>query len=127
MKNARAVDPVIKNHATYGVQWWMWYAELQPESRKAVDGHLQRMLPPNNEWTELRKGTINGVYGLLASLGWWKMAVETSGEISTELDMALSDVAWVLESMTRAGSAKRASPDPEDLEDRAPFKKARAE
>ncbi len=61
VKNGRATDPVIKAPDTFGIQWWMWYAELQPESRKGIEGHLQRVPPENNEWTELRKGTINGV------------------------------------------------------------------
>ncbi|KAF4568592.1 hypothetical protein EYR40_004151 [Pleurotus pulmonarius] len=114
VKNARATDPIIKNPVVFGVQWWMWYAELQPECRKAVEGHLQRVTPENNEWTELRKGTINGIYGLLASLGWWMKAAEVSGEVTETLDMALSDVSWTLDLMARAATTKRASPDPEE-------------
>ncbi|KAF4590062.1 hypothetical protein EYR40_009540 [Pleurotus pulmonarius] len=51
VKNGRATDPVIKAPDTFGIQWWMWYAELQPESRKGIEGHLQRVPPENNKWT----------------------------------------------------------------------------
>ncbi len=114
IKSARLGDPSIKNAATFGAQWWLWYTELQPESRKAVSGNLQRLTLINGEWTELRKGTVNGVYALVASLGWWIKADAGKGQNKVEIERALGDFSWALDAMTHIGKNKRASPEAED-------------
>ncbi|KAF4579407.1 hypothetical protein EYR36_001217 [Pleurotus pulmonarius] len=114
VKSGRGVDPNIKNIKVFCQQWWLWYHELQLECRKAVGGCLQRVAPPNDEWTELRKGTINGMYSLLASLGWWMNAANGAKQCQDDVSLALSDVAWVLESMVRLGTSKSASPEAEE-------------
>ncbi|KAF9490847.1 hypothetical protein BDN71DRAFT_1373003, partial [Pleurotus eryngii] len=70
IKAAHLGIPMIKNPVAFSLGWQMWYHELQPESRMLVEGHLEHIAPPNSEWTELCKGTVNGVYSLVASLGW---------------------------------------------------------
>ncbi|KAF9492481.1 hypothetical protein BDN71DRAFT_1396646 [Pleurotus eryngii] len=89
IKAGRPNIPAIKS--SFGAQWRLWYHELQPESRKANEGHLECIPPPDGEWTELRKGTINSVYSLLASLGWWLKSADACTVSNDELASALTD------------------------------------
>lgn len=114
IKTGRAVEPTIKSAAAFGEQWWQWYLELQPAGRAQEDGSLQRVVLDKAEWSELYKGTINGMYSLLASLAWWLKAANPARTPKVEVSKVLDDVSWVLEAMTRAHSSKRASPEAEE-------------
>lgn len=109
VKSGRDTEPIIKNARVFGHQWLQWYTELQPTGRKQDDGSLKRALYPNTDWIELRKGTINGMYSLVASLGWWLKAAVLQKLPMEDVLTAVSDMEWVLESMTRAASLKRPS------------------
>ncbi len=121
VKGARAVEPSIRNPAAFAQQWWLWYTELQPAARRLPDGTLQRIPLEGQDWTELRKGTINGIYSLLASLGWWLKAATANGDCKAEISRALADVDWVLDSVVRSHSSKRMSAET----DSRPSKKSR--
>ena len=113
-KSGRIAEPVIKNAEAFGQEWLKWYTELQPASRKDATGGLHRAIPDNTNWNELSKGTVNGIYSLIASLGWWLNAIETSKGSKVEVLKAISDINWSLAAMIRAQSAKCASEGPDD-------------
>ncbi|KAF9489146.1 hypothetical protein BDN71DRAFT_1512398 [Pleurotus eryngii] len=123
VKSVRVIDPVIKNTLNFCQQWSYWYYKLQLAARKnGPNGLLQRVLPDNNDWTELCKGTINGVYGLMASLGWWLEAAKVDGGCKDTLTKALEDFEWALENMVQVNGHKRKSAKSDDAD--VPFKKS---
>ncbi len=117
MRSGRPAPPSIKNLDVFTEQWWKWYIELQPAARRSEDGSLQHVELEESNWRETRKGTINGFYSILASLGWWVKAVKDIN-LDHALVAAIADVDWVLGSMTRVGTSKRTSPETDSVDER---------
>ncbi|KAF9499934.1 hypothetical protein BDN71DRAFT_1576788 [Pleurotus eryngii] len=90
--------------------------------KNGPNGLLQHVLPDNNNWTELCKGTINGIYGLMASLGWWLEAAKVDGSCEDTLTKALEDFKWALENMVQVNGHKHKSAKSDDAD--VPSKKS---
>lgn len=78
--------------------WWVF---LQPGSRLPADFNNSapdislfcRPSLPTAGWSELFRGLVNGIYGVLVCLGWW---LEAMPEPGTDFDTLIADVKWVL-------------------------------
>jgi hypothetical protein len=104
-RSASAV-PKIENVEDWSRLWRIWWVSLQPQSR---DGDkLLRVVTPSETWPETRKGSINGFYSIVVSLGWWMEALKSPSQQS-EFSLMLADVQWVLGQMLglQNTSAKR--------------------
>jgi hypothetical protein len=100
---------VSKHTHTFGNEWQAWYTGLQPKRRLLNNpgGSQNTKLdldqnPPVDlqlsDWNEIRKGSQNGFFLLLLTLGWW--GVGASDESSQELERwgeAFDDLRRVLE------------------------------
>ncbi|PIL23669.1 hypothetical protein GSI_13418 [Ganoderma sinense ZZ0214-1] len=65
----------------------------------------------DSEWSEVRKGSCNGIFMVLVCLSWWLHAVQDSGDVGNMADLrdAVEDVKWVLLQITPAGTVPKAS------------------
>ncbi|KAJ8508488.1 hypothetical protein ONZ45_g9258 [Pleurotus djamor] len=97
-----AINPSLFNtHCSDLFDWWYY---LQPDSRRsnkfdATLRNAQQLLRndniPEEEWGELFKGSVNGMYGVLVCLAWWMDASPKSLQ-RTDFDSLINDVNWVM-------------------------------
>ncbi|PBL03193.1 hypothetical protein ARMGADRAFT_1021927 [Armillaria gallica] len=66
--------------------------------------HVDRPLPPNPEtrhdegdWEKMDRLGQNGLYSVVASLGWWGRSVQHSSSAREEWLLAMEDVCWAME------------------------------
>ncbi|PBK79223.1 hypothetical protein ARMGADRAFT_951173, partial [Armillaria gallica] len=62
---------------------------------------LERRIQNEGEWMALVKPGQNGLYSVVASLAWWGMSVDRNSKAWEEWMMAMRDIIWVLECVTR--------------------------
>lgn len=100
--------PDVTGYVTrFGNDWLSWYRSLQPdwrtESESAQPTHSLSQDPPDfvtepYDWDEVKKGSQNGFFLLLLTLGWW--GVGAFDQDATELERwgeAFDDVRWLLD------------------------------
>jgi hypothetical protein len=75
-----------------------WWFSLQPVAREGEK--LLRAMDADEQWVETKKGTINGFYNVVVSLGWWLKALKTDVD-RANFDSILDDVLWVANQMVR--------------------------
>lgn len=98
LHNGRPWDdmPVISPGVAedYSTSWWLWWKSLQPSWRSDTLSRDLRATGVFN-WSETLKGSQNGFFLLIASLGWWfkgERGMWWCGD-------AIKDVEWVLDQM----------------------------
>lgn len=93
---------------SFATSWEGWYTHLQPDWRietladDDADGMSLTRDPPEDavisDWPELKKGSQNGFFLLLLSLGWWGLGASDQGEDALgRWGYAFDDLRWVLE------------------------------
>lgn len=95
--------PDIQDYETFSNQWMAWWFTLQPEWRgDGLAGKLLFDCTIDQEWDNLCKGSQNGFFTLLLSLGWWGQAVCDQGPDPRDLWAgAFYDLIWVLEQIVK--------------------------
>jgi hypothetical protein len=98
-------QPSIKDLPGFITAWRLWWFSLQPEPRKAglensVAWPLQRVVNDGEKWPEVRKGSRNGIFGVVLALSWWLKAVQTDSEREIFKEV-LADVKWVFSHIVR--------------------------
>ena len=81
---------------------------MQPSSRKSGDGRcdLKKTAVDAEDWAELRKGSVNGFFGVVLALSWWVNAANT--DVQREVvGKAVDDVLWVLDEMIKSPVVQR--------------------
>ena len=93
----------------FATQWEEWYMHLQPDwclnapSEDAdISGISLSQDPPEDtiilDWQDIKKGSQNGLFLLLLSLGWWGLGTSDQGEDALSWwAYAFNDLRWVLE------------------------------
>lgn len=71
------------------------------------------MVSTGEQWEELRKGSINGFYNIVVSLGWWIEAATTDPERAGVYHM-VSDAMWVVDQMLATPRITKRGPDIDD-------------
>ncbi|KAJ7178654.1 hypothetical protein C8R43DRAFT_864114, partial [Mycena crocata] len=89
--------PAIQDAAVFGVEWWGWWREINPEWRASTDAALLRA--EGGDWSALSITGINGFLSVLACLLWWGVAL--GGGERKDWDAAVSDVTWALEEIVK--------------------------
>jgi hypothetical protein len=84
---------------------------MQLDSRRAEE--LLQIADAGEEWVELRKGSINGFYNVVVSLGWWIQATMTAPELA-EVTRMLKDAIWVVDQMLSTIRKGKRGPDNDD-------------
>lgn len=116
---------------------YLWWISLQPPSRRknqdtpSSEARSLRCLasevPSDEIWEDLRKGTINGMFGMMCCLAWWLQL--DSGLDDDDLMNIMQDVTWVLDVMAGVpekailAARKRKA----EEEESSPRKKARSQ
>ena len=94
--------------------WEEWYISLQPKWRipdsdgnTDSDGDTDNICsliqdPPANaqtsDWLALRKGSQNGIFLLILTLGWWGLGASDQGDDElSQWASAFDDLRWVME------------------------------
>jgi hypothetical protein len=90
----------------------VWWVELQPASREREK--LLRVVEDGEQWEELQKGSINGFYNVVVSLGWWVQAATTESE-HIEVGRMISDAVWVVVQMLGTTHPAKRGPDTDPL------------
>lgn len=83
----------------YSTSWWLWWRSLQPTWRAAT---LTRDLRGTGDykWDMLRKGTQNGFFVIILSLGLWLRGLHNDAEKGQwPCGDAMGEVEWVLDQM----------------------------
>ncbi|KAF4582631.1 hypothetical protein EYR40_002554 [Pleurotus pulmonarius] len=137
ISNHRNKEPTIRDHEAFADELYVWWISLQPQSRRddreasVSDARslacLASEVPEAETWEDLRKGSKNGVYGILCCLSWW-LRID-SGLASDDLLNLIQDVLWVLEVMSEVseGAIAAARKRKSDDEEASPRKKARTQ
>jgi hypothetical protein len=97
INNGRQGLPDIQNVGSFAVAWRKWWLFLQPPSRVAGT-ELQQVVRDGEKWVELRKGTVNGFFTVIAGLCAWSVVAKTDEESKELLEM-IKDLYWVQEQM----------------------------
>ncbi|KAF9489083.1 hypothetical protein BDN71DRAFT_1402205, partial [Pleurotus eryngii] len=85
VKGGHDTIPVIKNPVAFRKQWMQWYMDLQPDSRRQDNGILSCVNDKKGDWSKLLKGSVNSIYSLITSLGWWLHITEQKHESLDEV------------------------------------------
>jgi hypothetical protein len=98
--------PVIDDLPAFVSAWKNWWASLQPKSRQPSgnSGKLLRVVETGEKWEELHKGSINGFFNVVVSLGWWYTATNSAAQGRIH-DETIEDVSWVLDWLLGDGKA----------------------
>lgn len=87
----------------YSTSWWLWWKSLQPTWRAETLSRDFRGVG-DYDWDELRKGTQNGYFVLILSLGLWLRGLQNKGEKGRwPCGDAMREVEWVLDQMIASG------------------------
>jgi hypothetical protein len=109
-RNASAA-PDITDIEDWARLWRVWWTGMQPASRGGEK--LLRVVDAAEEWVELRKGSINGFYNVVISLGWWIQAAATAPELAEATQM-VDDAIWVMDQMLGGSRAGKRSHENDD-------------
>ena len=86
----------------YAASWTRWWKALQPKERGVDQWPFSRGVNDAAcDWAPLLQGGPNGLYLVIASLGWWLVAASRVADEKvaewTQVQDAVSDVEWVFE------------------------------
>jgi hypothetical protein len=93
---SQAGVPTIEDVDSWRESWVRWWISLQPVTRQGEK--LLRVVEADELWVETKKGTINGFYNIVVSLGWWLKALKIESD-RTNFNSILDDVLWVAREM----------------------------
>lgn len=83
----------------YSTSWWLWWRAIQPAWRGAALSRDLRLTGEFN-WNETRKGSSNGFFLVILSLGLWLSGDKKGkGKGKWGCSDAMKDVEWVLDQM----------------------------
>ena len=94
---------------SFAMSWEAWYTQLQPDwcietitDDDDTPGMSLTWDPPEDaillDWREIKKGSQNGFFLLLLTLGWWGLGASSQGkDVLWWWAYALGDLRWVLE------------------------------
>lgn len=86
----------------YSSMWWSWWKTLQPAWR-ALSLTQDLRGTRGFDWSQTRKGSQNGLFTVILTLGWWLLGIKNGSGSGMEGCMAaVNDVAWVLDQMIAA-------------------------
>lgn len=79
----------------------VWWLSLQPKERLPPNydedsedcSTLLRVPLDMEDWSDLYRGAVNGVYGIVVCLAWW---LEADRQLGREFDYFIEDVLWVV-------------------------------
>jgi hypothetical protein len=95
------VVPQVINVEEFGANFGKWWLTMQPSWRKES---LLRELPPDADWTVLKRGGSNGLALVVMTLSWW---VRAAGEnCCAKVSEAIEDLTWVLTHLALEGASK---------------------
>jgi hypothetical protein len=80
----------------FAAVWRTWWESLQPNWRPQECWPPSRDTPPDEDWSVLRRGGINGLFVVLMCLSWWAQKLRSAKE-QLAFKEAMSDVAWVIQ------------------------------
>lgn len=119
--------------AEFATEWKSWWEGMQPAWRRGTEGSpLSRDIPSIEEWDIIARGGSNGLFLVVMALSWWFQGfVSTSTEPTDDFWAAVSDVAWVLDTITDTLSSvsvgqKRLRVDEDSASDKPKSKRARS-
>jgi len=103
----------------FAASWWKWWRNLQSSWRTRQPFLLSQERPENPDWSVLNKGTANGFFVIILSLGWWALGLKHAEVNSTSYGMedllnAIEDTTWVLQQMALPCSTSTKRPQSED-------------
>ncbi|KAJ7484892.1 hypothetical protein B0H11DRAFT_1648010, partial [Mycena galericulata] len=100
-RGRKAPAPAVTNVAAYAKGWWIWWDSLQPEWRtRDPDGMWKIHELYDGDWDDkLLHWGPNGTLSVVASLYFWGCAVIEAPESQDEWELAVNDVAWILEGL----------------------------
>lgn len=82
------------------MSWRLWWRSLQPDWRANGTWPPSRDVPDDEDWEDLCKGGINGLFLIVMCLSWWG-PVAVSNKDRADFDAAKEDVLWVFEQIAR--------------------------
>jgi hypothetical protein len=86
INGGRKSSPVIGDLNAFVASWKKWWGALQPQScKQSGNGKLSRVVSGDEEWEELKKGSVNGFSNVVVSLSWWYSAIKTTAQRKTFL------------------------------------------
>ncbi|KAJ7163982.1 hypothetical protein C8R43DRAFT_879102, partial [Mycena crocata] len=104
IKDAREKKPAVGSLSVFERQWWDWWTKLQPAWRdKDDDGRPIQMSECGADWGTLMVPGINGLWSVIAALGWWGEA-EKKADIQPGASWraAVEDVVWACNGLAAA-------------------------
>lgn len=107
INEARSWDslPAISsgNIEDYSTSWWLWWKSLQPPWRSSTLSRDLRGIGDYN-WDDLRKGTQNGFFLVILSIGLWLRSLDNDMERGKwPCGDAMREVEWALDQMIMYG------------------------
>ncbi|KAJ7220388.1 hypothetical protein C8J57DRAFT_1095045 [Mycena rebaudengoi] len=89
-------EPPVLDVYTFGVQWWAWWVEINPDWHEWKGARLGT--EGSGGWEKLAISGPNGLLNILICLQWWRDAMPAGGDIGGWQE-AVDDVHWALSSM----------------------------
>lgn len=98
----RAKSTVIPSFkpAEFAVSWRLWWQNLQPDWQANGTWPLSHETPDDEDWGDLCKGGINGLFLIMMCLSWWG-PIAVSKKDHADFYAAKEDVFWVFEQVAR--------------------------
>ncbi|KAF9521042.1 hypothetical protein BS47DRAFT_1356997 [Hydnum rufescens UP504] len=91
-------SPCISDVSKYENAWWQWWTSCQPPWRpkdlRTDPPH--HTVPPEADWSVVKKGGLNGLLGVMIALGFWREHIQVGHEEYSHWLSAMWDVAWVM-------------------------------
>lgn len=102
--------PPLGDLSDYSKDWFTWWNSVQPDWRRMEAGQTSGQsfsldVPDNETWTELAHGGRNGLSLFILTVAWWKHACIKADVSTLEVDVAIDDMTFVLQSMADKLSA----------------------
>ncbi len=130
MKEGRDYEklPELSDHIEFGSQWKIWWASLQPSTRR-VEGSsvlLTRVAPADKtEWETLWRGGPCGLFLVVMGLAWWLYAASESDDSLEDVYNAIDDVHWAIAATMEAHEVTGKHAASNDIENTRPAKRPR--
>ncbi|KAJ7785393.1 hypothetical protein B0H14DRAFT_2244275, partial [Mycena olivaceomarginata] len=99
-RGRKQTPPTVDKPGRFEAEWWAWWDSLQPEWRvRGEDGNwMSGEFGGEGEWDDmLLHWGQNGTLSIIAGLYFWGCAVMDQPELLGRWEVAVNDVAWILE------------------------------
>ena len=94
----------------YEGQWLAWWAALQPDWRDVTDWPFPQEFPTGGSWDKILIGGKDGIFIVMMTLSWWSIEQAKDEDESSQLDLAIEDVSWVLSNLNSVLSTGDSGP-----------------